>query len=390
MTLRGLGKTMIGTLLVATVCSAIGTPPAYAQVPQVRFVYLVPSDRVPDPEYVAAIERAARSIQIWYRNAMGDGTTFAIRDQVVETVVMPHPAAYYGTNPNGDFALWFWNNVLADGFTLTGGRFNDPQNRWIFYVDADGQCGQAIGGTSGVALLGGDDLRRTAGRPIPPRCGPAGEEPSCHGIGGLGHEVGHALNLPHPPGCEDGSAGAICDQALMYLGYRTYPAAVLLPAERETLRTSGFFMPIDLPDEVPPCDPDAPCTDVTGPRTSVTVRAGKDKGMITAKLTVPLLDYAGDPVRVELSDRDGLIAATTVPSVPRRGTRNVWSWKGPVGLRKLQLKDRAPAATGTFDVSVKTKRWFSAAAADRPAADTILRVHVGERCFEHRATRKID
>lgn len=54
----------------------------------------------------------------------------------------PHAADYYASNPAGDdHSLWYWNNALADGFTLTGGQFFDPENRWIFYLDADGACG---------------------------------------------------------------------------------------------------------------------------------------------------------------------------------------------------------------------------------------------------------
>jgi cold shock protein len=52
---------------------------------------------------------------------------------------------------------------LADGFALTGGRFFDPENRWIFYLDADPACGQITGGTSGVALLPANDLRGSPG-----------------------------------------------------------------------------------------------------------------------------------------------------------------------------------------------------------------------------------
>jgi hypothetical protein len=26
---------------------------------------------------------------------------------------------------------------VAEGFTLTGGQFNDPEHRWVYYIDAD-------------------------------------------------------------------------------------------------------------------------------------------------------------------------------------------------------------------------------------------------------------
>ena len=67
-------------------------------------------------------------------------------------------------------------------------------------------------------------------------------EPVSRLIGGLGHELGHAFGLPHPPGCDAGSP-ACPTQALMWLGYITYPNAFLLPEDKSTLLASQFIAP---------------------------------------------------------------------------------------------------------------------------------------------------
>jgi hypothetical protein len=59
-------------------------------------------------------------------------------------------------------------------------------------------------------------------------------------VGGLGHELGHAFELPHPAGWEqfafDRSGGS-----LMAMGFRSYPETFLNPEDIETLSASPFF-----------------------------------------------------------------------------------------------------------------------------------------------------
>jgi len=132
----------------------------------VRVVYLVPADRTFRSKYSRRIKAAIANVQVWYQEQMGDEKTFRLPHLPVHVVRTNHTAAWYGTSPvNGaDASLWFWFNVLADAFSATGAEFFDPTNRWIFYIDADPLCGQAIGAGGGVALHGG---QRPA-RPHPP------------------------------------------------------------------------------------------------------------------------------------------------------------------------------------------------------------------------------
>jgi hypothetical protein len=217
---------------------------------RIRVVYLVPSDRQIRPEYTAAIANAFNDLQEFFRLQMGSGYTFILGTPTVEVYRTSQPAAWYNTNPNGGTSLWFWNNTLSHGFAASGGRFNDPNNRWIYYIDSDNACGQAIGGVAGVALMSANDLRGLNGEsalvascPNDPTVSPGVNR----WIGGAGHEMGHALGLPHPPGCGTGgpnygcTGGITAADSLMWVGYAYYPNTWLLPADKQSLSASGFF-----------------------------------------------------------------------------------------------------------------------------------------------------
>jgi hypothetical protein len=211
-----------------------------AGVPVVRMIYLVPSDRTPNNLYRRKMELAIRELQAFYRSQLG-GKTFSLHDPVVEVVPTPHPVSFYTSDaPASSDDQRFWESVTSDGFDLLHGGFDDPENRWIFYIDADPLCGQVVGGTSGVAVLPANDLRGLACQPNRPVC--SGEPPDtggfCRWVGGLGHELGHSFHLEHPVPGMCPAPDRNCDHALMFLGYRTFPNAYLLPADRHSLLTS--------------------------------------------------------------------------------------------------------------------------------------------------------
>ncbi len=221
----------------------------------VRFVYLVPVDREFRPCYQAAIEKAAEHLQVWLARQMGEGTTFSTNEPIVEVVQTAHPADWYASNAAGaNPDLWFWFNALADGFSLTGGEFDDPQYRWVFYLDADPACNQLTGAAAGVALLPANDLRGLTGQQNVPPC--PGQTPDngglCRWIGGLGHELGHALGLPHPAACEDYDPATPCPaDALMWTGYAIYPETHLLPEDQTALSASPFIGSVDISSALP-------------------------------------------------------------------------------------------------------------------------------------------
>jgi len=232
---------------------------------KVNLVYLVPSDKAVNANYLAAIEGAGLSLRPWYREQMGNGKTFTATAPVVRVVRLPHPSAYYSTNPNGDTFIRFWNNVLGDAFALTGGTFNDPENIWAYYIDADPACGQCGGcGTSGVLVVPANDLRGLVGEATVASCPTEQPEnaPANRWIGGLGHELGHAFGLPHPPGCDAGAAS--CDHgALMWNGFRSYPNAYLRADEKAVLNSSPFFQ---ISEAIPTCTPSSTSLCLSGGR----------------------------------------------------------------------------------------------------------------------------
>jgi hypothetical protein len=154
---------------------------------------------------------------------------------------------------------WWWSNATDEAFALTGGGFDDPNFIWIYYNDSDNACGQTGGaGTSHIATMPANDLRGLAGMVGIPTC-PSDpmewyEYPPCRWVGGLGHELGHAFGLPHPPGCDTGSAS--CDMsALMWAGVYSYPDTYLRDDDVASLSALPFFA---MRDAVPVFDCDAP------------------------------------------------------------------------------------------------------------------------------------
>jgi hypothetical protein len=228
-----------------------------AHAPVVHIVYLVPADVRVRRDYVQNFRDAAVNLQTWYSDALGIGETFTLANPTVEVYRTDRTAAAYTTTPvpGADQSLWFWFNATEDGFAATGGAFNDEDDVWVFYIDALPGCGQVTGGAASVALLPANDLRGLAGEPtinpctgqVEPTLGP------CRWVGGLGHELGHALGLPHPAGCESGSPDCPSN-ALMWLGYLTYPNTFLTATDQAILGQSAFIDATKLPAKVPACE----------------------------------------------------------------------------------------------------------------------------------------
>ena len=165
---------------------------------QVRVVYLVPSDKAAREDYRGAIGNAVLSLQHFYQQQLGGGRTFSTHAPLVEVHGLNRTSGFYhsltGTNE-------FYSTVLGDAFAVSGGRFNDPNYRWAYYVDADEACQQAVGTAAGVALMPANDLPGLVGDPRVPPCGGGSDRPGYYRwAAGPGHELGHAFRPPRPPG----------------------------------------------------------------------------------------------------------------------------------------------------------------------------------------------
>lgn len=204
---------------------------------QVRVLYVIPQDRALRTDYNGAVQSAMVDVQSWYRDQLG-GKTFTLSASQPEVCHLPQAAAYYASDS--------WNKVLNDvqGCALVSN--NSSVFAWVLYVDIIHACnapGRLGAGGNGITMMPRQDLDGLIGVPIIDDCGVPYNQPPSRYVGGAGHELGHALGLNHPPGCDAGLA--ICDQnatnSLMYIGYSAYPNTYLLPADKQILFASLFI-----------------------------------------------------------------------------------------------------------------------------------------------------
>lgn len=251
----------------ATPTLTINSTPTPAPIneltPVIRIVYLVPQDKEAKERYRNTLENAIKNLQIWFRNQMGNGRTFLLHDPIIETVHTPHESSWYNTHENTwDWEWWFYLNVVNDASQLTEFKYNDPYNIWLLYIDADLDCNGPNGnfqigggGTSGMAYLPGHDLRGLAGEnnPICPQWTserpPLDTNPPCRWVGGLGHELGHALGLDHPS-----EEDAEFNMSIMGWGYYYYPDAILKEEEKDKLNENPFFTQLKILEILPDCN----------------------------------------------------------------------------------------------------------------------------------------
>jgi hypothetical protein len=113
----------------------------------------------------------------------------------------------------------------------------------------------------------------------------------------------------------------------------------------------------------------------------VTMRPSK--GILRARLRVPLGAYANEAVNVRLEDGDGVIATRNVGALAPVG-RSGKSWKfrsKAAGLQKIHLGRDSAKHPDLFGATIAARGWFDAASANGGAADTTLTLTIGGRCF---------
>ena len=275
----------------------------------VRLIYAAPSDREFRSDYRDAIEYAIVDLQSWFRQQTG-GLTFSLYDATPEQCQLSETADYYRRDT--------WGKLLEGLQHCAPVRGGTSTFVWVVYGDMNTNCGANghLGrGELGLTMLPDEDLEGLIGNRLVYRglCGGGPwPGPVTRWIGGLGHELGHAFGLPHPPGCDEGPP-PMCDRnALMAGGYGDYPNTYLRPDNKEALLRSPFL--------------------------------GGDP------LHRPLTGVSGDDVaiRATVIDPDGeAVEGIRVSVVADR----YWTWNQPVANGTIEL--RLPAsASGSASLSV--------------------------------------
>lgn len=209
----------------------------------VQFIYIVPSGKEFHTAYQRGIESAALSIQSWLARKL-DGSTFELATPLVTIIRSEKTASWFAGDATENVSTSFYRIASAHLQTTGVIRFNDPNRRYVVYVDADHKCGQSGAGGNGVAIMSANDLRGLSGVPIVPACLTANSaevQGKCRWIGGTAHELLHTFGLSHSDKQESCRTTECQMNALMMFGYVRYPEAVLLDTEVKEMLRSGFI-----------------------------------------------------------------------------------------------------------------------------------------------------
>ena len=251
--------------ITATYEGLIAEAPVSVRISQrspgtVRVLYAAPADREFRSDYRQAIQHAIVDLQSWYRREL-NGLTFSLYDPVVQHCQMSQTEDFYS---RGDA----WDKVVADVQHCAPVRWGTSDFTWVIYADVMESCDEYLElgedahelgrGGLGLTILPRGDLDGLTTPGVYYYCGEGPYDSSLgRFIGGLGHELGHAFGLPHPPGCDPWQATTCNDLeslSLMHDGYEAYPETYLLPADRELLMRSPFFSSHREPLAAPPAN----------------------------------------------------------------------------------------------------------------------------------------
>ncbi len=190
-------------------------------------VYLItPKDKKFNPAYFEAVKTCMINLQTWYKVQMGNNKTFVLNPIIVDTLTGRQDSIWYNSY-NGSFSgsdprFYGYFNAFEEMRLSLGNRFDRSKNVFVVFVAAPG--GGA--GSKGFCAMGDQDLKGLLGINTE-------NTNKNRWIGGIGHEVGHAFDLPHPNNQNP--------QAIMWSGYSNYPNCILQDSDRTILNASPFI-----------------------------------------------------------------------------------------------------------------------------------------------------